>query len=156
MGGPGAKGGGGPKPDLSQVGKGALQVHTGTQGWPQVHRCTVVLRYFLFTSSLLPMVAPKTVPMLKLMILHCDETIKIDSHLFRHPSPSLGRASMRCIWILLLFNSVEEPDHWPYALNVANIYSRLLKLTSPRVNHLKRSQIWKSSENFSRDCSRGG
>ena len=56
----------------------------------------------------------------------------------------------------MLFNSVEEPDHWPYALNVANIYSRLLKLTSPRVNHLKRSQIWKSRENFSRDCSRGG
>ena len=59
MGGPGAKGGGGPKPDLSQVGKGALQVHTGTQGWPQVHRCTgaqvhcgaQILSVHLFTSS---------------------------------------------------------------------------------------------------------
>ena len=58
MGGPGAKGGGGPKTDLSQVGEGALQVHTGTQGLytrvargAQVHCGAQTLSVHLFTSS---------------------------------------------------------------------------------------------------------
>ena len=96
VGGPGAKGAGGPKPDLSQVGQSPA-VHCSALDCIALHfnpvHCRPTLHFFDWSP-----LEPCRVVWLKLMILHRDETIRMSSHAFRHTFKHWGSGQCQNWW----------------------------------------------------------